>query len=138
MNSRSEIPVLDVSAIVREDSPGIDDLAREMSEACRGIGFFCVTGHGIDLPVRRHTFEMSRTFFALPFEQKVAVTMTRSPNNLGYMPFASETLDPNLDADVTVLLFCVGDDRPAKYPPTTGAAYLKERLNATQEFRRDA
>ena len=90
MNSQSEIPVLDVSAIVRGDSPGIDDMAREMGEACRGIGFFCVTGHGIDLPVLREAFEMSRAFFALPLEQKMAVTMTRSPNNLGYMPFEGE------------------------------------------------
>jgi isopenicillin N synthase-like dioxygenase len=46
-------------------------------------------------------------------------------------------LDPNPDADVTVLPACVTDDRPVKYPPTTGAAYLTERLDATQEFRRD-
>jgi isopenicillin N synthase-like dioxygenase len=46
-------------------------------------------------------------------------------------------LDPNPDTDVTVLPACVEDDWPAKYPPTIGAENLKERLNATQEFRRD-
>jgi isopenicillin N synthase-like dioxygenase len=48
MTYQSDIPVLDVSAVVRGDSQGIDDIEREMSEACRGIGFFCVIGHGVD------------------------------------------------------------------------------------------
>jgi isopenicillin N synthase-like dioxygenase len=73
------------------DSRGIDDIAREMGEACRGIGFFCVTGHG---------FEMSRALFALPHAQKMAVMMTKSPNNLGYMPFEGETLDPDKLGDL--------------------------------------
>jgi isopenicillin N synthase-like dioxygenase len=47
-------------------------------------------------------------------------------------------LDPDPDADVTVLPACISADRPARYPPTTGAAYLKERLDATQAFRRDS
>ena len=48
MTYQSDIPVLDVSAAVRGDSQGIDDIERETSEACRGISFFCVTGHRID------------------------------------------------------------------------------------------
>jgi isopenicillin N synthase-like dioxygenase len=60
MTYQSDIPVLDVSAAVRGDSQGIDDTERETSEACRGISFFCVTGHRIDPAVMRHTFEMSR------------------------------------------------------------------------------
>jgi len=82
------------------DSRGIDDIAREMGEACRGVGFFCGTGHGIDPAVMRHGFEMSRAFFALSHAQKMAVTMTKSPNNLGYMPFEGETLDPDKPGDL--------------------------------------
>ncbi|MBN9495363.1 MAG: isopenicillin N synthase family oxygenase [Alphaproteobacteria bacterium] len=40
-------------------------------------------------------------------------------------------LDPNADAPVV----CLPGD-PARYPDTTGAAYLKERLDATYSFRR--
>ncbi|MEQ1595120.1 MAG: 2-oxoglutarate and iron-dependent oxygenase domain-containing protein [Casimicrobium sp.] len=40
-------------------------------------------------------------------------------------------LDPNPDAVVACLPTCESAERPAKYAPTTGAAYLKERLDAT-------
>lgn len=40
-------------------------------------------------------------------------------------------LDPNPDAAVECLPSCVSTERPARYPPTTGAAYLKSRLDAT-------
>ncbi|MFM7345427.1 MAG: isopenicillin N synthase family dioxygenase [Tagaea sp.] len=41
-------------------------------------------------------------------------------------------LDPNADAPVE----CLALGGPPLYPPTTGAAYLKERLDATYAFRR--
>jgi isopenicillin N synthase-like dioxygenase len=40
-------------------------------------------------------------------------------------------LDPNPDAVVACLPSCVSTARPARYAPTTGAAYLKSRLDAT-------
>ncbi len=43
--------------------------------------------------------------------------------------------DPNADAKVECLSTCTGPDRPARYPATTGAAYLKERLDATYKYR---
>lgn len=44
--------------------------------------------------------------------------------------------DPNDDAPVACLPTCTDAQRPPRYPPTTGAAYLKERLDATYAFRR--
>lgn len=44
--------------------------------------------------------------------------------------------DPNGDAKVECLPTCTGPDRPPRYAPTTGAAYLRERLDATYTFRR--
>ncbi len=40
-------------------------------------------------------------------------------------------LDPNPDASIACLPTCVSADRPARYPPTSGAAYLRGRLDAT-------
>jgi isopenicillin N synthase-like dioxygenase len=45
-------------------------------------------------------------------------------------------LDPNPDAVVEALPGCVTAQRPARYPPITGAAYLAERLDATYAHRR--
>lgn len=44
-------------------------------------------------------------------------------------------LDPNPDAVVACLPSCMFADKPAKYPETTGAAYLKQRLDATYSLR---
>jgi isopenicillin N synthase-like dioxygenase len=44
-------------------------------------------------------------------------------------------LDPNPDAEVAAIPTCVTPHRPPRYPPTTGAAYLKERLDATYAHR---
>jgi isopenicillin N synthase-like dioxygenase len=42
-------------------------------------------------------------------------------------------LDPNPDARVEVLPNCLAPGAKAKYPPTTGADYLRERLTATYD-----
>ena len=47
-------------------------------------------------------------------------------------------LDPNPDAVVECLPSCVTADRAARYAPTTGAAYLKSRLDATYSHRENA
>jgi len=47
-------------------------------------------------------------------------------------------LDPNPDAVVECLPSCVSAERPPRYSPTTGAAYLKSRLDATYLHREKA
>lgn len=44
-------------------------------------------------------------------------------------------LDPNADAPVACLPSCTGPERPPRYAPTTGAAYLQEKLDATYRHR---
>ena len=46
--------------------------------------------------------------------------------------------DPDFNADLTVLATCVGPDRPAKYPPTTGGQHLLDRIEETFEYRQPA
>ena len=40
-------------------------------------------------------------------------------------------LDPNPDAMVACLPTCTSAERPAKYPPVTGAEFLRSRLEPT-------
>jgi isopenicillin N synthase-like dioxygenase len=47
-------------------------------------------------------------------------------------------LDPNPDALIVPVPGCVGQARPALYPPITGADYLASRLDATYAHRRQA
>jgi isopenicillin N synthase-like dioxygenase len=46
-------------------------------------------------------------------------------------------LDPNPDARVEVLESCLAPGASAKYPPTTGADYIRERLTATYSHLKD-
>ena len=43
---------------------------------------------------------------------------------------------PNGDAHIECLPTCTSSDRPPRHAATTGAAYLRERLDATYAFRR--
>ena len=44
-------------------------------------------------------------------------------------------LDPNPDAVIACLPTCVSETRPPRYPPVSGADYLRQRLDATYSFR---
>lgn len=46
-------------------------------------------------------------------------------------------LDPNPEATVAALPGTFGPERPARYPPISGAAYLRERLDATYAHRQE-
>lgn len=47
----------------------------EIGEACRGQGFFYITGHGIHDRLQQRLEEQSRKFFALPLEEKLKIRM---------------------------------------------------------------
>ena len=46
--------------------------------------------------------------------------------------------DPDFDAEVACLETCVSQDRPARYPATTGGQHLLDRINATFAYRGQA
>ncbi|MEP4380534.1 MAG: 2-oxoglutarate and iron-dependent oxygenase domain-containing protein [Alphaproteobacteria bacterium] len=100
MTDTTEIPIIDVSALAGDDSDAIDALATELGAACRGIGFFYVTGHGIEPALIGHTFDIAKAFFALPLDDKMDVSMAKSPHNRGYVPFEGEKLDENKPGDL--------------------------------------
>lgn len=68
-----------------------------------------------------------------------ASTLHRVVNPIGRERYSiAFFLDPNPDAVVDCLPSCVSAERPARYAPTTGAAYLKSRLDATYSHREKA
>lgn len=79
-----EIPIIDIGALLAGDAAALDDVARQISRACREIGFFFIVNHGMDGAIVDRAFEASRRFFALPFEDKMTVRMNR--HQCGYMP----------------------------------------------------
>jgi isopenicillin N synthase-like dioxygenase len=64
------IPRLDLSAALAGDPDARAELARRIDEVCRDIGFFTITGHGIDQAVIDDVRSLTAEFFAQPDEYK--------------------------------------------------------------------
>jgi isopenicillin N synthase-like dioxygenase len=94
-----DIPIVDVSGLSSSDLDARFQVAAELGRACREVGFFYVSGHGMTDAVRAGMFAAAHEFFAQPFEVKEAVSITRSPHNRGYAAIGSERLDQTAPVD---------------------------------------
>lgn len=77
------LPTLDLRRFVesaRERAAFLDDLR----ETARTFGFFYLIGHGIEERLTRDALSLSRRFFALPEQDKLAIEMINSPHFRGY------------------------------------------------------
>jgi isopenicillin N synthase-like dioxygenase len=86
------LPVIDVAALVRPGPPSRRAAAAsEIEAACRGTGFFYVTGHGVPDGLIRDLDEAARRFFALPLERKMEISMERGGRAWrGFFPVGAE------------------------------------------------
>jgi isopenicillin N synthase-like dioxygenase len=94
-----QIPVIDVSGLASAVLPARREVAAQLGQACREVGFFYVAGHGIADSVRRTMFDSARAFFALPVGEKDRLSIKLSPHNRGYAGMGSEKLDQAAAAD---------------------------------------
>ncbi|HEX2911619.1 MAG TPA: 2-oxoglutarate and iron-dependent oxygenase domain-containing protein [Chloroflexia bacterium] len=77
------LPVLDFSRVEKgpaEKEAFLEELRRTAHE----LGFFYLKGHGIDKNLVRSMLDLSRRFFSLPEEDKLAIEMINSPHFRGY------------------------------------------------------
>jgi isopenicillin N synthase-like dioxygenase len=82
----SAVPIIDLS----------DPRAAEAIDgACRYVGFFGVTGHGVADEVVSAAWDSARRFFDLPLEIKLASNSADTP--YGYEPVRSEALGSTVD-----------------------------------------
>ena len=93
-----QLPVIDLGGLAEGDETALRRIAREIGEACRGVGFFYVVNHGIAaIPA---AFEQSARFFALPLARKRALAIETVGGNRGYSGLLREALDPAHGADM--------------------------------------
>ncbi len=83
------VPVIDIS---RNEHT----VARELDEVCTNVGFFQVTGHGLDDGMLDRTWSMVRAFFDLPLAERLDAVRPRPDYPFGYVPIAGETLSNSL------------------------------------------
>ena len=96
----SEIPLIDLGPYFAGDGAGKQRVADEISRACERIGFFLVSGHGVDLALCERARDVSRAFFGLPLEERL--TIRRQQDNLavrGYEPLGTEHLSATIGVE---------------------------------------
>jgi isopenicillin N synthase-like dioxygenase len=87
--STHSLPLLDLALLNGSETDRQAFLA-DLRHAARDIGFFYLTGHGIDPTLLEQIQTLSRQFFALPDEEKLTVAMVNSPHFRGYNRAAAE------------------------------------------------
>jgi isopenicillin N synthase-like dioxygenase len=76
--------VIDYSPYFAGEMGALERLAGEVAHACENIGFFYVRNHGVADALIESAFAASRCFFALPLEERLALTLNE--HNVGYLP----------------------------------------------------
>jgi isopenicillin N synthase-like dioxygenase len=91
------IPIIDLTGAREGGRADRLRIAGEIDAACREIGFFTLTGHGVPREVISDLQEKAHVFFGLPLAEKL---LSRHPvigTNRGYHPAGHEALSSAMD-----------------------------------------
>ncbi len=108
-------PIVDVRLLASGSESEKREAVARLGAACREIGFFCVSGHGIDAASRRNLFAASRQFFNFSVAQKCRFSIKLSPHNRGYVEMEAERLNADAPPDRKEA-FNVGLELPSDHP----------------------
>ena len=96
----SAIPVIDIAPLVSGSPEQVRAVAAALGSACRDVGFFYVSRHGVPPALVARVFQTSAAFFAGPPSIREATSFSGPGGNRGYIRLGGETLDPGKPADV--------------------------------------
>ncbi len=85
-------PILDISPFFDGSKEEKDNLARQVDEVCREIGFLAIKGHRVSEETINAAWNAAHRFFDLPLEEKLKTKALDGGNPYGYIPFAVEAL----------------------------------------------
>jgi isopenicillin N synthase-like dioxygenase len=123
------IPVIDYGPYFAGETGALEPLAREVGRACEKVGFFYALNHGVADALIARAFAASRCFFALPLEERRALTLNE--NNIGYLPFNAamqsaaafhQAIRPNQNES-----FFISHDRSPGHPDVIAGKPLRGR-----------
>ncbi|KAK2657527.1 hypothetical protein Ddye_010579 [Dipteronia dyeriana] len=91
------------------EDPGVCRVVKQLDQACREAGFFYVKGHGIPESLIKEVKQITRTFFDLPYEEKLKIKLIPAAGYRGYQRIGENITDGKPDMqeaiDVTPALF---------------------------------
>lgn len=111
----SAIPVIDISPLVSGSPAQAQAVTKALGQACRDVGFFYISGHGVPPALMKRVFEASAAFFTGPASIREAVSFSGPGDNRGYIRLGGETLDPGKPPDVKEA-FNIGLELPPDDP----------------------
>lgn len=139
-----DIPVIDISALASDPPAQRARIAAEVGAACREVGFFAITGHGVPAALLADAFAASREFFALEAAAKQALAIGKLGHNRGYVDLGVEALDDRArGADQKAAFNLIWTDEhtrpPNAWPPIAGwrmrvQAYFDATLAAARRL----
>ena len=94
-----ELPVIDVAPLVGDGSErDVAAVGAQIDAACRELGFFYITGHGVGEVLQEEMDAAARRFFALPDDVKSAIAMANGGLAWrGWFPFEGELTSGRAD-----------------------------------------
>ena len=117
-DAAEEIPVIDLAAYLA-GTPGAREAAgAALRHALENVGFYFVTGHGVDQALVDAAFDAAARFHAQPLEEKLKLKI--NAHNIGYLPVRGSVtrhskINPNNKPNVNEALF-VKRDLPPDHP----------------------
>ncbi len=121
--NKLKLPVIDISPLVAGKSN--DSVAKEIENACRQQGFFYIVGHGVDIELQDRLEHLSREFFRLDLESKMAIRMELGGRAWrGYFPIGDEFTSGVRDAKEGIYF---GSELSADHPKVVGKVPLHGR-----------
>jgi isopenicillin N synthase-like dioxygenase len=83
------LPILDLSRL-NGTAAEAEEFREDLRRVTHEVGFFYLVGHGISDTTIANMMDLSRAFFALPEDEKLAIENTHSPHFRGYTRMGGE------------------------------------------------
>jgi isopenicillin N synthase-like dioxygenase len=90
--SFTSVPIVDIGGLRSPDQTERELVAGEIGKAAREVGFFYVSGAGVDDGLFERMLASTKEFFALPLEEKMRSYIGFSKCHRGYVPSGEEGL----------------------------------------------
>ena len=96
-DSPTEIPLIDLGPCFTGGHADRQRIAGEIGRACERIGFFLISGHGVDPALCERARRVSKAFFDLPLEERLAIRRQQGDKAVrGYEPLGTEQLSATI------------------------------------------
>lgn len=119
-----QIPLIDFSGFFSDDADKKQAVIDQIRGCCLHNGFFQITGHGIELAKQKAVMNAVKEFFAMPQQDKDAVTKLNNTWNRGYEMLRSQMLEEGTEPELKEG-FYIGDEIPETHP-----YFVNKRLNS--------